>query len=140
MRRRLVPWLAVLIALVATTLVAAGIALSEGRTDASNATQDRADRATVALERMFMSTSARLEGVRSLFDAAGAVTDDQFRTYAAQVLREPTLNGVAFARSVPLAQRAAYERRTGQPILELGLAGLRPAAVRPPTTTPSSTR
>jgi PAS domain S-box-containing protein len=121
----------VLIALIAASLLASGIALDQGRGEASEAAQDRADRAAVALERVFASTSARLEGVRALFAASETVTQDEFRTYAAQVLREATLNGVAVTVMVPHAQRAAYERRSGRPILEPGIPGPRPAAVRP---------
>jgi PAS domain S-box-containing protein len=120
----------VLVALVAATLLGAATALHQSQDRAGEAARDRAERGAVALERVFASTAVSLDGVRGFLTVRAGATEAEFRTYAAHLLREPALSGVTFSASVPAAQRAAYERRAGRPILEPALLGLRPARRR----------
>jgi len=128
--RRVAWYAAVLGALVVASLLAAATALHQAQDRSSDAAADRAARGAVALERVFAGTVASLDGVRALFTARPATTGAEFRAYSAHLLAEHGLTGVMFAASVPRAQRAAYERRTGRPLMEPGLLGLRPAGRR----------
>jgi PAS domain S-box-containing protein len=122
--------IAVLIALATASVLAALMVLQQGEARAQGATEDRADRAAVALDRLFSTTSASLDGVRGLFEADRAVSSAQFEAYAARIMGEPSLSGISFTAAVSDAARADYERRLGRPILDWGPGGPQRAARR----------
>jgi PAS domain S-box-containing protein len=110
----------VLLALVAGSAIASFVAFRQAERQAHAAGRDRVERAGVALDRMFASTAASLEGIRGLFNASHEVTADEFRRFAGPIVREGTLSAVSFIAHVTASGRAAYERGTGRPIIEPG--------------------
>jgi len=66
----------------------------------------------LALQERFEDAIRALQSVRSLYDAAGEVSRDQFSTFVGSVLeRHPYVQGIGWNRLVEHSEREAFEKR-----------------------------
>lgn len=129
-RRRLIP-LALILLLVAGTLISAGMVLRYERQDAERSGRVAAERAAAVTELAFETAAGSLAGTAGLLDASASVESPEFAAYARRVLGRGGLSSVGWLERVPASGRAAYEARTGLTITDRSPLGSRPAAARP---------
>jgi diguanylate cyclase (GGDEF)-like protein/PAS domain S-box-containing protein len=116
--------------LLAATILATTAAWRYERDQSQRSAGIEAERAAAALQVSLASAATRVESVAGLFDASSQVTETDFRVFARRLVGGDGLRAVTWLERVPRARRAAYERRTGRPILT-------PARSGPPVVAPA---
>ena len=119
MRRWLLVVLVPLGVLVSTGIACALLAASE-REDSQQRRQAAAQLASSEVGERVDSTISRLSTTTGLFAASAAVTEAEFRQFSKTLLVGPTIDNMVYVARVPASQRAAFERRVGLPIVDVG--------------------
>jgi diguanylate cyclase len=125
------------IGLVAVLLIAAGsvtaaLIVSADDNDDFHANQrDQAVRAAHQAESVAALSIGQLASAAAFFEAEESFSEHEFEIIARPLLEQGALSGTAFIQRLPDSQRAAFERRHGVPVFELGPDGPRKARTRP---------
>jgi diguanylate cyclase (GGDEF)-like protein len=125
------------IGLVAVALVAAGSVLlallvRSSELDHFHSQQrDAAQRSARQAEAMAELSIGELATAAAFFQAEDDLSRREFESIGESLLRRGALTATAYLKEVHHLEREDYERRTGNPITELGLGGPRPADPRP---------
>ena len=131
MAPRRIPLILLPLLLLAATILATAAAWRYEERDAQRAAEAEAGRAAAALRVSLASAAARVGDLAGLFDASAQVTDVEFALFARRLVGgDGGLSTVVWIERVPRTQRAAYERRTGRPILA-AVPGERPVVAPP---------
>jgi diguanylate cyclase (GGDEF)-like protein/PAS domain S-box-containing protein len=112
--------LAVPLAVLACSSAASMVILDNARDDAEVARRAAAHIASARVLERLDNTVSRLSTTGGLFAASHTVTEPQFREFTKTLVRDPTIKRVAYIDRVPAAERAAFERRIGGPIVDGG--------------------
>jgi serine phosphatase RsbU (regulator of sigma subunit) len=104
-------------ALLLVTVAAAYAAWQAERDDAGDQNRSAAEQAAIASRRVMESAGASLRGAEGLLDPAGRMRPAGFRAFARPVLESIPFPAMAWAPLVRTAERPAYERSIGAPIV-----------------------
>ena len=122
------------IAVIATALLGILVALLVHLRDQDQferAQSGAAARAAEQAESVSSTALAQLSTAAAFFEGSNSVTRQEFAILADSLLEPRALSAASFAERVNLADRRAYERARGFPIVELTPRGPRPAGRRP---------
>ena len=119
MRRALWYLAAPLVVVLCAGAVAVALANRE-RNDVAAKRQASAHREANGLREQFDTTISRLETTSGLFAGSHHVSEREFVLFSKPLLRGANIDSVAYIDRVPGSQRAAFERRTGLPIVDGG--------------------
>ena len=122
--RRILLLVLPLLLLVATVLATAAAWRYESDESRRKAGTE-AEQAAAALQVSLDSAAGQVGSLAGLFDASPRVSGAEFATFSRRLVGTGGLSVVTWIERVPRAQRAAYERRTGHPIVA-ALAGAPP--------------
>jgi diguanylate cyclase (GGDEF)-like protein len=123
--------LAAVIAIAAGSVAAAVIAYGDDREDFQRMQEDEASRSARQAEAVAALSIGQLASAAAFFQAEEGFTKHEFDVIAEPLLERGALSGTAYLQRVPGSERAAFERRHGVPIHELGDDGPRRASPRP---------
>jgi diguanylate cyclase (GGDEF)-like protein len=125
------------IGFAAVLLIAAGsvtvalVVSTDDNADFHQRQDETAARAGRQAEAVASLSIGQLASAAAFFQAEGTFSEHEFDVVAAPLLQEGALSGTAFVQRVPNTQRAAFERRHGVEIFELGSNGRRKVPTRP---------
>jgi diguanylate cyclase (GGDEF)-like protein/PAS domain S-box-containing protein len=122
--------LAVPLAVLVCSGVATVLLLGSERDNAARQRTAAAQKASVAVKERIATTISRLSTTGGLFVASTEVTPAEFRKFTSTLVRDRAIETVNYIDRVPAAERAAFERRIGVPIVDGSGAGVRPAPKR----------
>src|SRR5690242_16571838 len=120
-------------AVTATALLGILVALLVHLRDADQldrAQSDAAARAAEEAEGVASSALGQLSTAAAFSEGSNNVTRDEFAILAGSLLQRQPLGATSFTQRVTRAERPAYERARGFPIVEMTTRGLRPAGRR----------
>ena len=95
------------------------------------AQRDSAARAAEQAESVASSALGQLSTAAAFFEGSNSVTREEFAILADSLLDRQPLSATSFTARVTRAERAAFERAHGFPIVEPTAGGMRPAGPRP---------
>ena len=95
------------------------------------AQRDAAARAAEQAESVASAALGQLSTAAAFFAGSSSVTQEEFAILADSLLDRQPLSATSFTQRVTLAERPAYEKARGFPIVEPTSRGLRPAGRRP---------
>jgi diguanylate cyclase (GGDEF)-like protein len=131
MRLRFWIGLAAVLLIAAGSVTAALVVSADDNADFHDSQRDEAVRAAHQAESVASLSVGQLSSAAAFFQAEGTFSKHEFDVVAAPLLEQGALSGTAFIQRLPDSERAAFERRHGAPIFELGPAGVHKARTRP---------
>lgn len=106
------------IAVLVCTGIACTVLLEAEREDIARQRTAKAREASASVRDRLDTTISRLSTTGGLFVASTEVTELEFREFTRALIRDRSIDNVAYIDRVPAAERAAFERRTGVPIVD----------------------
>ena len=110
--------LALVVALLGASVVAAALVWSAERADAERANEALARQAAAVAERVVELSAASLRGAEGLLRRSGPMPERGFRRFARDVVAETPFTSLAWAPRVPGRERNRFERTLGRAISE----------------------
>jgi diguanylate cyclase (GGDEF)-like protein/PAS domain S-box-containing protein len=112
--------LAIPLAVLVCSGVACALLLDAESHDTRRARIAAARDAAATFQERLETTVSRLNTTAGLFVASEEVTAAEFRKFTSTLVRDPTISTIAYIDRVPAAERAAFERELGVPIVDGG--------------------